>query len=206
MRTSLWLGIALALTSVTIGFEHASRAENLATVSPVTPSNPLDAFFGNKIGGDFNLVDQNGQRRSLVDFAGRRVLLFFGYANCESICSTAIPLMADAIEALPQDHAPIDLVMITVDPARDTPEGLRKGLSKYGAPQLIGLTGPQTDLQKVWTAYRIEPHEVARDWNDQPIYAHSGFVYLLGSDGKVQSLLPPVLTPKQMAAIIEKHL
>ena len=172
---------------------------------PATPPIPGDlSFLGGRVGGDFDLVDENGRRRRLQDFGGRYVLLFFGYANCQEICSAAIPLMGQTVQSLAPGHPPVDLVMITVDPKRDTPEGLRKSLAKYD-PRPIGLTGSQAALERAWKAFDIQQSEVARDLNDQPIFAHGSFIYLLGPDGKVRSILPPILTPEQMARILESR-
>ncbi len=175
-----------------------------ATKTRVEPPSPPDAFLGGRIGGDFDLTDQHGARRRLADFSGRHVLLFFGYANCEAICSAAMPLMAAAIDQLGKDHPPVELVMITVDPERDTQAGLKSGMQKYD-PRFIGLTGPRNRLESVWKAFGISISEVARDWNDEAILSHGSFVYLIGRDGKVATLLPPVLAPQQMAKIIRSY-
>ena len=188
------------------GAKGAPAADLPAANLPAkTPAQVEEALFGGRVGRDFDLVDQTGARKRLADFGGRNVLLFFGYANCEAICSAAIPAMAAALDALPTGHPKVELVMITVDPARDTPEGLGQGLKKYDA-RVIGLTGPRERLEAAWKAFGIDVSEVARDWEDRPIYAHGSFVYLLGKDGKVKTLLPPILSPEQMAKIIGTYL
>lgn len=207
--TGIWAGLLAALLAGSAlahdGHAHPEKAPDKAGIAAPPAATPDAADFAGRIGGDFDLIDHNGARRTLADFAGKHVLLFFGYANCEAICSAAMPVMADAIDKLGAEHAPVELVMITVDPDRDSPEGLRQGLAKYD-PRFVGLTGPRPALERAWSAFSINIKEVARDWNNKPIFAHGSFVYLLGRDGKVVSLLPPILSAEQMAAIIRPYL
>lgn len=196
---------AIALPVLAHDAHHHSKAKTNAAPPAAALPNPDGQFLGGKIGGDFDLTDQLGQRRRLVDFAGRHVLLFFGYAQCESICSAAIPLMSDTLDQLGEKGAAIDLVMITVDPDRDTPEGLRSGMRKYD-PRFIGLTGTQEALEPVWKAFQISTKEVSRDPQGQPIFAHGSFIYLLGPQGEVKTLIPPILSPKQMGLIVGKYI
>ncbi len=172
---------------------------------PVAPKTTSGQFLDGKIGGDFDLTDQHGHRRRRADFAGRNVLLFFGYAQCESICSAAIPLMSQVRDQLGAKGETFDLVLITVDPERDNPEGLRAGLAKYDS-RLIGLTGTREALEPVWKAFQISTKEVSRDWLDQPVFAHGSFIYLLGPHGEVQTLLPPILAPEKLKSIILTYL
>lgn len=175
-----------------------------ASVSTASPG-PPDLFLGGAIGGDFDLIDQHGQRRRRADFAGRNVLLFFGYIRCESICSAAIPLMSQAVDRLGERGKAIDLVIITVDPDRDSPEAMKAGLLNYD-PRFTGLTGAREALEPVWRSFQISTKEVARDWLDQPVFAHGSFIYLLGPQGEVKTLLPPILSANRIAATIEAYL
>lgn len=166
---------------------------------------PVDQFLGGAIGGDFTLTDQHGNRRRRADFAGRYVLLFFGYVNCEAICSAAIPLMSQSVERLGDKGTAIDLLIITVDPDRDTPEGLRDGLKKYD-DRFVGLTGSRAELEPVWKRFQITTKEVARDWLDQPVFAHGSFIYLLDPKGQVATLLPPILSAERLANIVDAYI
>lgn len=178
---------------------------NAHTSTPAAIALRPDLFLGGEIGGDFDLIDQNGNRRRRADFAGRHVLLFFGYVRCESICSAAIPLMSQVVDRLGDRGRSIDLAIVTVDPDRDTPEGLKAGLRNYD-PRFIGLTGSREALEPVWKAFQISTKQVARDWLDQPIFTHGSFIYLLGPQGEVKTLLPPILSAERMGAIIEGYL
>ncbi len=194
------LGLVLALPGAA-ALAHAGHRHAPAAAPPAPPAPPPAAAFPVPVGVDFALTDQDGRRRRRADFAGRHVLLFFGYANCDAICSAAIPAMLETLDALGPARRAVDAVMITVDPARDTPAGLRRGLAKYG-PGIIGLTGTPAALAPVWRGFHVSVTPVGHDPLGQPIYAHGSFLYLLGPDGAVLTMLPPVLPPERLAAVI----
>jgi|GEM_PF-484775 len=206
------VGLALAgPASAHDGHAHAPQAKTKSK-SQTEPAKAAGAsatkpgqFLDGKIGGDFALTDQHDRRRQRADFAGRNVLLFFGYAQCESICSAAIPLMSQVVDQLGDKGKTVDLVLITVDPERDTPEGLRAGLAKYD-PRFIGLTGTREALEPVWNAFQIGTKEVSRDDRGQPVFAHGSFIYLLGLEGEVKAVLPPVLSSERIESIVRSYL
>ena len=184
-------------------FEAASNGDTDKQKIEEAINNALP--FGLNIGGDFDLIDHFGQPKRLADYAGSHVLLFFGYANCEAICSQALPLMADAITNLGDDAGKkVVPLMITVDPENDTPDFMKKRLGEYH-PALIGMTGSDGALADVRQKFRIKIENVGHDINGNPIYNHGSFIYLLGPDGKFQTLLPPILEAKQMAEIIKSY-
>ena len=152
----------------------------------------------------FDLVDTAGARRTQDDFLGRPMVVFFGYANCPSICSVALPRIAAALELLGGTADTLQPVMITVDPDRDTPEAMGAVLEAIH-PRLIGLTGDAESLAAARAAFQVEVKEVARDPQGAPIYAHGSFIYLIRADGSLASVLPPVLGSERIARIIATH-
>ncbi|MEQ8366528.1 MAG: SCO family protein [Roseicyclus sp.] len=157
------------------------------------------------LGGPFSLIDHTGSPRSEVDPDGRMQLVFFGYANCQQICSAALPLMGDVADALHADGLPLSIVMITVDPARDTVDAIGAPLHDIH-PGFIGLTGDDAALQVAYDAFGIEREELFIDLEYGPVYAHGSFMYLLDANGAVQTVLPPVLAPGQMAQIVRSYM
>lgn len=151
------------------------------------------------VGGPFALIDQHGETRTDASYHGKPALLFFGYAQCQSICSVALPRMAEAVDLLAEAGAEVQPILITVDPARDTPEALTTAAPAVH-PRLSALTGSDTALAAARTSYRVESKRIGEDI-EGPIYAHGSFIYLLGADGAVLSLMPPVLAPERMAEI-----
>lgn len=156
------------------------------------------------IGGDFALIDQTGQTRGAADPDGQYQLLFFGYANCLEICSAALPLMAEVAE-LVEGTGPLRPVLITVDPARDTVEALGPALTVHD-PDFVGLTGTPEALQVAYDAFEVEFEELFIDPFNGAVFSHGSFIYLLDGDGAVLTLLPPVLGPQQMAAIVAGYM
>lgn len=151
------------------------------------------------VGGPFALTDQHGAARTDESYHGKPALLFFGYAECQSICSVALPRMAEAVDLLAEAGAEVQPILITVDPARDTPGALARAAPEVH-PRLSALTGSDAALAAARAAYRVESKLIGEDV-EGPIYAHGSFIYLLDADGEVLSLMPPVLAPERMAEI-----
>jgi protein SCO1/2 len=153
----------------------------------------------------FSLTDQTGRTVTEADFAGRPMAIFFGYANCESICSVALPNLAAALDILGPEGAGIVPILITVDPNRDTPEAMARKLPEYH-PRLVGLTGSDEALAEARAVFKVEASQVTEAPEGAPIYAHGSFIYLVGRDGEVKSLLPPIMSPKRIAELMQKYL
>jgi len=174
------------------------------TAEPPAPEPPALPFLA-EIEVDFALTDQTGRAVTEEDFAGRPMVVFFGYTNCDSICDVALPAMAAALEALGADAARIAPILITIDPAHDTPERLAEALPDWH-PAMIGLTGSEAALSEVWARFQVDVTEIAVDPAGRPIYAHGSFIYLIGADGEVKTALPPILAPERMAELMRKYL
>ena len=106
----------------------------LATLSACSPDKP--AFKGVDITGadyakDFALADQNGQTRTIKDFAGKVVVVFFGYTQCPDVCPTTLQELLDVRRLLGADGEKLQAVFITVDPERDTPELLKAYMANF---------------------------------------------------------------------------
>ena len=156
-------------------------------------------------GGDFKLIDHDGNARTSSDPHGRHQFLFFGYASCKAICSVALPRMINAVEALEAEGIEITPLLITVDPERDTADTM--AIAVYDIhPKLIGLTGSEHALQEAYQAFQIEKKLVYVHPDEGPIYAHGSFIYLLGPDGTFKTLFPPVLSPERMAEIARTYI
>ena len=133
------------------------------------------------------------------------MMIFFGYANCDAICSVALPRMMIAYDRLGPVKAEIAPILITVDPARDTPEGLRASLPRFHE-SLIGLTGSEEALAAVRERFQVDSKQVAIDHEGRPIFSHGSFIYLIGADGKLLTLLPPILSEDRIAELVRKYL
>lgn len=180
------------------GHKHESQQPVLKQTA-----NELPSELPFSLGGDFALTDQFGKLRTNIDGEGRPQLLFFGYANCESICSVAMPTIASATDKLRLHDFDVLPVMITVDPERDTKEIMREKLALIH-PDFIGLTGDEMALKKVRDKFAVETTKQFE--NDHgAIYSHGSFIFVLGGDGKVQTIMPPIVTPERLVEIVLKY-
>lgn len=179
---------------------HAAPSARLAGDVPPAPPDALPFALG----GPFRLTDQTGAVRTEADPEGRMQLLFFGYANCPSICAVALPMMAEVVDALAAQGVPARPVMITVDRERDTPEAMGAPLAAIH-PDLVGLTGDEAALAQARAAFGVERTAVGELPGAGPIHAHGSHVFLLDGAGAVLTILPPVLTVERMVEIALRY-
>lgn len=188
------------------GEDHGTKAEALEHLSGGAASAEGAATpFPIILGGSYALTDQHGRTRTEADPDGRAQLLFFGYATCQAICTVALPRMAEIAALTAEAGVEVTPVMITVDPARDTPETMASALAEHH-PAMIGLTGDDAALAAAYDAFQVEKKVVFEDPELGPVYAHGSFIYLLSSSGKMLTLMPPIIDPARGAEIVAKYL
>lgn len=152
-------------------------------------------------GGDYRLVDHTGAVRTSRDPDGRHQLVFFGYANCQAICSVALPRMAAAVELLEAQGIPVTPVLITVDAKRDTVANLAPAVKKIH-PRMVGLTGEAAALDAAYRAFQVDREVVFVHPEHGEVFSHGSFIYLLGPDGRFETLLPPVLGVDRIVEVV----
>lgn len=157
------------------------------------------------VGGPFELTDQTGHRRTDADFRGRLVVLYFGYTYCPDVCPTELQSISLALDKLGTAAGAVQPLFITVDPERDTPARLAEFVSSFH-PRLIGLTGSLADIRKTATAYRTFFAKSGPANAGDYSVDHTGFIYLVGKDGKYLGFLPPGSTPDAIADAIRTRL
>src|SRR5690606_11649939 len=100
---------------------------------------------GSKLGADLAMVDDSGQPRTLADYKGKVVVAFFGFTQCPDVCPTSMSQLAHVMELLESDADKVQVLMILVDPERDTPEILSSYVKAFN-PDFVGLTGSPEQL------------------------------------------------------------
>ena len=141
-----------------------------------------------EIGGEFELTNQRGERMRLGDLAGNAVLLFFGYTHCPDICPATLARMREIKAVLPPgDAARFTGVLISVDPARDTPQRLGRYVEFFD-PGFVGLTGSQDELTRVAHRYGAQFAIPVGQPEDDHLMHHSTFSYLIDPAGHVRAL------------------
>ena len=95
---------------------------------------------GSSFGRDFTLRDPDGAQRTLADFRGKAVVVFFGYTQCPDVCPTTLATLAEAMKRLGSDADRVQVLFVTVDPERDTPELLKQYVPAFDR-RFLGLWG-----------------------------------------------------------------
>lgn len=136
------------------------------------------------VGGPFTMLNQRGETVTEKSFAGKPMLVFFGYTYCPDVCPTELQVMAEALRQLGEKGSDIQPIFVSIDPARDTPETLASYVSAFGS-QFTGLTGTPEQVQVISAAYRVYAAKVEN--KDDPagyLMDHTSIIYLMGPDGK----------------------
>lgn len=109
---------------------------------------------GVDFGNNFQLTDHNGKSRTLADFKGKAVVMFFGYTHCPDVCPTTMSDLAQTLILLGKDAEKVQVLFVTVDPQRDTQELLAKYVPAFN-PGFLGLWGDEAATAKVAKDFRI---------------------------------------------------
>jgi len=172
---------------------------------PAPSAGGIQLAQGVVLGGPFTLTDHTGRTVTEADFAGRLLLVFFGFTYCPDVCPTELGTIAAALDLLGEDAERVTPVLITIDPERDTPEALATYVALFH-PRLVGLTGTAEQIAAVARSYRVYYAKVhPRDATDY-LMDHSAFTYLVGPDGRVRSLFRPQTSPEAIAAAVRAQL
>lgn len=137
-------GVAAALVSVLLLVACESK--------PVF--NALDITGIQGYGNDFRLIDHTGKARTLADFHGKAVVMFFGFTHCPDICPTTLSDMRQVMQSLGNDAARMQVLFVTVDPKRDTQELLAQYVPSFN-PTFLGLYGDEAATNKVARDFKI---------------------------------------------------
>jgi protein SCO1/2 len=153
---------------------------------------------GARLGGPFTLTAQDGRRVSDRDFAGKYRLVYFGFTFCPDICPTDLQQIGAAMRRLeerdPALAARVQPLFVTVDPARDTPEVMRRYAANFH-PRIIGLTGSEEEIARMARAYGVYYQRAEPDASGAYAVDHSRNTILYGPDG-----LPIVIVPVDQGA------
>jgi protein SCO1 len=150
-----------------------------AACSGPNPSRPVIP----DLGGDFELSAAGGKRVRLQDYRGRPVLLFFGYTHCPDVCPTTLVTLKQATEKLADR---VQVIMVSVDPDRDSPEELGRYVAHFDA-RFVGLSGTAGEIDRVAREYRVYRQKEPAAGGGYSV-SHGGYVYLLDQQGRVRAL------------------
>lgn len=136
---------------------------------------------------DFTLQGTSGQELKLSQYRGKVVLLAFGYSHCLSVCPITLHTFAQALRQLGAAAAGVQVLYVTVDAQRDTPEKLKIFVGGFD-PRIIGGTGTESQLAQVRKDYGVTATRIP-DGNSY-MYDHSSSIYLIDRAGRIRALMP----------------
>lgn len=134
---------------------------------------------------DFSLTDQNGQLRSVKDFAGKVVVVFFGFTQCPDVCPTSMAELASIKKELGADGDKLQAIFITVDPERDTPELLKAYMGNFD-PTFLALRPTMEQLPQVAKDFKIYYKKVEGKTPGSYSMDHSAGSYVYDTKGRVR--------------------
>jgi len=177
-----WL---LALAAV--GAIVAGTFVTLAALRPDPVEFDATDVTGVAWGRDFQLLDDNGNPRSLADFRGKVVALYFGYTRCPDVCPLTLATLGQAVRSLGADGARVQGLFVTVDPKRDSAKVLANYARSFN-DDFLALRGDRAATLRTTSEFRVEAGE-----------HHSIPVFLFDADGRLRLVAPPEASAESLA-------
>lgn len=148
---------------------------------------------------DFSLLDHSGQLRKLKDFQGRAVAVFFGFTQCPDVCPTTLTEMARVKQLLGNDGGKLQVIFITVDPERDTPQVLQAYMRNFD-PQFLALAPSEQQLAEVTKEFKIYFKKVEGKTPTAYSMDHSAGTYIFDPRGRARLYARYGLKPEALAS------
>lgn len=148
---------------------------------------------------DFSLLDHSGQLRKLKDFQGRAVAVFFGFTQCPDVCPTTLTEMTRVKQLLGNDGGRLQVIFITVDPGRDTPQVLQAYMRNFD-PQFLALAPSEQQLAEVTKEFKIYFKKVEGKTPTAYSMDHSAGTYIFDPRGRARLYARYGLKPEELAS------
>lgn len=152
---------------------------------------------------EFAMTEAGGGAVSAADYRGEVVLLFFGYTHCPDVCPTTLARLAAARAAMRDHRDAVQVLFVTVDPARDTAALLARYVPAFG-PGMTGLRGDEDALAALARRYRVSYSRDAPDAHGGYAVSHSGGVFVFDRAGRARLLIRPGDPAPGIAADLER--
>ncbi len=157
----------------------------LSACGPPSPAFKGSDVTGSAFGRDFALVDFDGKPRTLADYRGKAVVLFFGYTQCPDVCPTTLSTLAEAMKLLGPDADRVQALFVTVDPERDTAELLKEYVPAFD-PRFVGLRGDAAQIEAVAKEFRIIFQKVPGRTPETYTVDHSAGIFVFDPAGRLR--------------------
>ena len=171
----------------------------LAACSPKPEFKNIDITGSTAFGKDFSLLDPDGKVRTLADFKGKVVLMFFGYTQCPDVCPTTLTEMQQVMTLLEPQADKVQVLFVTVDPARDTDAILKQYVPAFD-PRFLGLR-PADDaaLEKVTKDFKIYYKKVPGNSPGSYTIDHTAGSYAFDPEGRLRLYIKHAQGPETLA-------
>lgn len=153
----------------------------------------------------FALTDHAGTKRTLADFKGKLVVVFFGFANCPDVCPTTLSTLADVKKRLGKDGDKLQAVFITVDPERDTQQVLAQYVPAFD-PTFVGLWGTPAEIEATARQFKVFYEKVPGKTPTSYTMNHTAGSYVFDTQGRVRLFLKHEQSAESIAADLKKLL
>lgn len=154
-----------------------------------SPSFQSTDITGAELARSFQLVDHEGRARSLEDFRGKVLVVFFGFTHCPDVCPTTLGDLAQARRKLGAQGEQVQVAMITVDPERDTPEVLKEYVTALD-PSFVGLTGTPEQIAQTAKEFKVFYQKSEGGTPDSYSVDHSSGTFVFDPQGRIRLLVP----------------
>ena len=151
----------------------------------------------------FSLKDFNGRIRTLEDFKGKVVVLFFGFTHCPDICPTTLTDLKKTMVLLKDKASAVQVIFITLGPARDTEDVLKKFIPTFNS-SFLGLTGTESDIDKVANQLKIFNKKVNDGSKAGYTIDHSAGLYVIDKKGSIKLHISNGQKPEDLASDLAK--
>jgi protein SCO1 len=141
------------------------------------------------IGGEFTLVNAEGETVTQERFLGKPTVYFFGFTHCPDVCPTTLFELTNRMEKLGPEADKLNAVFVTVDPERDTPEEMKRYLEAFD-PRITGLTGSQEQVQEMMKKWRVYAAKVPQEGGEYTM-DHTATLYLMNAEGEFVGTIAP---------------
>ena len=160
---------------------------------------------GVEFGKKFELVDHHGQVRHLEDFRGKVTVMFFGFTHCPDVCPTTLAEQAEVLKQLGDSAKRVQMLFVTVDPERDTPEVLAGYVTAFN-PGIIGLTGSLEQIDAVAREFKIFYQKSEGSRPGMYSVDHSAGTFIFDTQGRLRLYVRYGQDSEAIASDIERLL
>ena len=190
-RHVLALAAVAAAIAATAGLAGCQKAE------PAHKFNAVD-LTGAEYARKFDLPDFNGKERTLADFTGKVVVVFFGYTQCPDACPTTMTELAQVKKLLGPESARVQVLFITVDPERDTAALLKSYVTNFGS-DFLALRGDPVQIKAVTREFKVFYEKVPGTAPDNYTIDHTAGTYVFDQQGRIRLFARSGMPPEQLA-------